>query len=119
MQKLLSDSSIINYVHSLPVISPRKGEEFDLFVSNNVAGVQIINSLEIISYFRSDPNTLIYLKLPTISYMIACTNTQGFEEGENCASTISVEHTLGSNVNLFGYDIILFGSDLILICSSF
>ena len=49
--------------------------------------------------------------------MIECTNTQSFEEGENCASTISVEHTLGYDMNLFGYDMILFGSDLILLGS--
>ena len=46
--------------------------------------------------------------------MIACTNTQSFEEGENYASTISVEHldlfqNIGSDIKLFGYDIILFG----------
>ena len=41
--------------------------------------------------------------------MIACTNTQSFvEEGENCASILSVEHletlfhTLGSDMTLFG-----------------
>ena len=51
--------------------------------------------------------------------MIECTNTQSFEEGENCASTISVEHTLGSDMNLFGYDMILFESDLILFGSGF
>ena len=39
MQKFSSDSSIINYVHSLPVISPGKGEEFDFSVSNGIAGV--------------------------------------------------------------------------------
>ena len=47
--------------------------------------------------------------------MITCTNTQGFEEGENYASTISVEHTLGSDMNFIGSDMILFGSDMILI----
>ena len=67
----------------------------------------------------SDPFTLIDLEIPTNSYMIACTNTQGFEEGENCASTISVEHTLGSDMNLFGSDMISFGSDMILIGSIF
>ena len=70
MQKFSSDSSIINYVHSLPVISRGKGEEFDVSVSNDVAGVKIINYLdilEIISYCRSDPFTLIYLELPTNS----------------------------------------------------
>ena len=83
MKKFSSDSSIINYVHSLPVISPGKGEEFDFSVSNDVVGVHISNSLEIleiISDCRSDPFTLIDLELPTNSYMIACTNTQNFEE---------------------------------------
>ena len=49
--------------------------------------------------------------------MIACTNTQSFvEEGENCASTISVEHleplfhTLRSDMTLLGSDVSLFGS---------
>ena len=78
MQKFSSDSSIINYVHSLPVIAPRKGEEFDFSVSNDVVGVQISNSLdilEIISDCRRDPFTLIDLDLPANSYMIACTKT--------------------------------------------
>ena len=44
MQKFSSDSSIINSRHSLPVISPGKGEEFDFSVSNDVSGVQISNS---------------------------------------------------------------------------
>ena len=75
MQKFSSDSSIINYVHSLPVIAPGKGEEFDFSISNDVAGVHISNSLdifEIISDCRSGPFTLIDLELPTNSYMIAC-----------------------------------------------
>ena len=47
--------------------------------------------------------------------MIECTNTQSFEEGENCTSTILVKnldliHTLGYDMNLFGYYMILFGS---------
>ena len=53
--------------------------------------------------------------------MIAWTNTQSFvEEGENCASTISVEHlehlfhTIGSDMTLFGYDVTLFGSSMTL-----
>ena len=49
--------------------------------------------------------------------MIACTDTQGFEEGENCASTISVEHTLGSDMDFIRSDMILFWSDLILLGS--
>ena len=51
--------------------------------------------------------------------MIACTNTQNFEEGENCASTISMEHTLEYDMNLFGSDIILLGYFLILFGSFF
>ena len=43
MQKFSSDSSYINYVHSLPVISLGTGEEFDFSVSNDVAGAQISN----------------------------------------------------------------------------
>ena len=51
--------------------------------------------------------------------MIACTNFQNLEEGDNCASTISVDHALGSDMNLFRSDMILFGSDLILLFSCF
>ena len=51
--------------------------------------------------------------------MIECTNTQSFEEGENCASTILVEQTLGSDMKLFGSDMILIGSDMILFFSGF
>ena len=47
VQKFSSDSSIINYVHSLRVISRGKGEEFDFSVSNDVVGVQISNYLDI------------------------------------------------------------------------
>ena len=64
MQIFSSDSSIINCVHSLPMIAPGKGEESDISVSNYVVGVQISNYLdilEIISYCRSDPFTLIDL----------------------------------------------------------
>ena len=47
--------------------------------------------------------------------MIACTNTQNFEKGENCSSTIWMEHTLGYDMSFIRYDMILFGSDMILI----
>ena len=63
-KKISIDSSIINYVHSLLVIAPGKGEEFEFFESNYVVGVNISNYLdilEIISYSRSDPFTLIDL----------------------------------------------------------
>ena len=39
-----------------------------------------------------------------------CMHIQNFEEGENCASTISVDHTFGSDMILFGSDLILLGS---------
>ena len=113
MQKFSNDSSIINFVHSLLVIAPRKGEEFDFSVSSDVYGMHInkyLDILEIISDCRSDPFTLIDLELSTNSYMIACTDTQGFEEGENYASTISVEHTLGYDIEFIGSDLILLGS---------
>ena len=63
-----------------------------------------LDFLEEISDFR-DSFTLIDLELRGNSYMIECTNTQSFEEGEFCASTISVEHTLGYDMKLFGYDL--------------
>ena len=66
-----------------------------------------LDILEIISYFRSDPFILINLELSQNSYMILCTNTQVFEEGENCASIITTKHLdlfhiIGSYMNLFG-----------------
>ena len=58
--------------------------------------------------------------------MIACTNTQSFvEEGENYASTTSVEHleplfdTLGFDMSLFGSDMTLFGSNFMFLEPSF
>ena len=76
---------------------------------------EYLDILERISEFRSNPFTLIDLDLLGNSYMIECTNTQSFEEGENYASTILVEnldlfHTLGYDMNLFGSNMILFGS---------
>ena len=68
MQKFSSDSSIINFVHSLSMIPPGKREKIDLYIYNDVVGVHISNYLdilEIISYFRIDPFTLIDLELPT------------------------------------------------------
>ena len=117
MQKFSSYSSVLNSVHSLQVIVSKNEEEFDFSISNVVVGVQKSNTLDVLeetSDFRSDPFTLFDLELPTISYMIACTNTHNFvEEGENCASTILVGHlfhTLGSDMTLFGYHMTLFGS---------
>ena len=70
--------------------------------------MQISNTtyiLKIIPYYRSDPFTLINLELPINSYRIACTENQNFEEGENCASTVSVEQSFGSDMNLFQYEL--------------
>ena len=73
--------------------------------------------MEEISYFRSYPLTLFDLYIPTNSYMSACTNTQNLvEEGENCASTISVGHleplfhNIGLDDTLFGSYMTSFGS---------
>ena len=77
-QAFSSDSSILNYVHSLSVIASENEEEFDFSLSNVADGVQKSNNLSIleeISDFRSDPFTLIDLYLPSNSYMIASTNT--------------------------------------------
>ena len=51
MQKFSSDSSIINFVHSLPVIVPGKGEGLDFSVSNDVVGVDISNYLDILEQY--------------------------------------------------------------------
>ena len=110
MHKFSSDSFILNYVQTLLVIVSENEEEFDLFISNVAAGVQKSNNLDVleeISYFMSDPFTLIDLDILANSYMIACTNIHNFVEGENCAFTISVGHleplfhTLGFDMNLF------------------
>ena len=57
-------SSILNYLQSLPVIASENEEEFDSSISSVVVGVQKSYNLVIleeISYFRSNPFTLIYL----------------------------------------------------------
>ena len=120
MQTFTSDSPL-NSVQNLLVIASESEEEFDFSPSNVVVGVKKSNTLdflEIISDYRINPFTLIDLEILANLYMIACTNTQNFEEGENCASTISMEHTLGSDMNLLGYYMVLFGYDLILFSSS-
>ena len=47
MQTFSSDSSIWNYVQSLPVSASKNKEEFDFSLSNVVAGVQKSNTLDI------------------------------------------------------------------------
>ena len=56
-------------MHSLPVTISKTVEEFDLSIYNNVTGVNISNTMdimEIISDYRIDPFTLINLELPVI-----------------------------------------------------
>ena len=56
--------------------------------------------MEIMSDYKSDPFTLINLELLVNFYRFACTENQNFEEGENCASTVSVERSFGSDMNI-------------------
>ena len=59
-------------------------EEFYFSISNDVVGVNISDTmdiLEIISYYRIEPCTLINIELLVNSYWIACTKSQNFEEG--------------------------------------
>ena len=82
-------SNSLNFVHSLPVTVLETVGEFALSIYNDVSGVHISNIsdiVEIISYYKSDPFTLINLELSVNSYKIACTENQNFE-GEKCAST--------------------------------
>ena len=61
MQKFSSDS--LNFVHSLSMIVSEKEEEFDFSISNDVVGVHISNTmdiLEIISDCRSDTSLMIH-----------------------------------------------------------
>ena len=44
MQKFSSDSSILNYVHTLRVIASENEEEFDFALSNVAAGVKKSNT---------------------------------------------------------------------------
>ena len=121
MQTFSSDSPL-NSVQNLPVIASESEEEFDFSPSNVVVGVKISNTLNIlekIPYCRSDPFTLLDLYLLANSYRIACTNIHSFEKGENCASTISVDHTFESDMNFIGSEMILFVSDMILLGSIF
>ena len=74
---------------------------------------------EEISYYQSDPFAPHDLYFPANSCRIACTKIQNFEEEENCASTVSVDHNFGSDMKIIGYDMILFWSDLIFLGSIF
>ena len=112
----------LNSVQNLPVIASESEEKFDFSSSNVASGVQICKNLDIfeeISDYKSDTFTPHDLDLSANSCRIACTKIQNFEEEENCASTVLVEHTVGSDMNLIGSDMILFGSDLIFLGSKF
>ena len=106
----------LNSVQNLPAIASESEEKYDFSPSNVSAGVKICDTLDIleeISYYQSDPfipHDLVFL---ANFCRIACTEIQNFEEEENCASTVSVDHNFGSDMNLIGYYVILFGSDMI------
>ena len=107
-----SSDSPLNSVQNFLVIASESEEEFDFSPSNVASSVHISNIFDIlekISYFKSDSFSLLDLDLLANSYRIACTNIQNFEERENYASTISVDHNFGYDINLFGSDMILLG----------
>ena len=117
-----TDDFPLNCVQNLPVIASESEEKFVFSSSNVDVGVQLCDTLDIlekISDYQSDPFTPHDLYLPANSYRIACTKIQNFEEKDNCASTISVDHTFGSDMNLIGSDMILLGYDLIFLGSKF
>ena len=101
-----------NSMQHLPVNASKSEEEFDFSLSNVAAGVQICNTLDIlekISDYKSDKFTPHDLYLPANSCRIAFTKIQNFEEEENYASTISVDHPLGYDMILFIFDMIFIG----------
>ena len=109
-------------MQNLPVIASESEEKFDFSLPNVAAGVKICNTLDIleeISDYQSEPFSPHDLDLPSNSCRIACTKIQNFEEEENCASTVSVDHNFGYDMKLIVSDIILFVFDLILFGSIF
>jgi len=109
-------------VQNLLVIASKSEEEFDFSLYNVNVGVKICNKLDIleeISGYHSDPFAPLDLDLPANSCRIACTKIQNFEEEINCASTVLVDHSLGSDKNLIGYDMISFIFDMIFLGSIF
>ena len=112
----------LNSVQNLPVIASESEEKFDISPSNVAASVEIckkLDYLEEILDYKSDTLSPHDLDLPANSCKIACTKIQNFEEEENCASTVSVDHNFGFDMNLIGSDMILFGSYLIFLGSKF
>ena len=78
-----------------------------------------LDILEEISYYKSDTFASHDLYLPANFCRITCTKIQNFEEKDNCASTVSVDHNFVSDMKLIGSDMILFGSYLIFLGSKF
>ena len=121
MQTFTDDFPLIS-VQNLPIIASESEEKFDFYPSNVSDGVKICKKLDIleeISDYKSDTFTPHDLYLPPNSCRIACTKIQNFEEKDNCASTVFVDHNFGYDMNLIGSDMILFGSDMILLGSKF
>ena len=104
MQTFTSDFPL-NSVQNLLVIASESEEKFDFSPSNVAAGVKICDTLDIleeISDYQSDPFAPHDLYFPANSCRIACTKIQNFEEEENCASTVSVDHNFGSDMIFLG-----------------
>src|SRR5882757_4515994 len=121
MQTFTSDFPL-NSMQNFPVIASESEQKFEFSSSNVAAGVKICDKLDIleeISDYQSDPFAPHDLYLPANSCRIACTKIQNFLEEEHCASTVSVDHNFGSDMNLIGSNMILFGSDLIFLGSKF
>ena len=90
-----TDDFPLNFVQNLPVIASESEEKFEFYSSNVAAGVKICDTLDIleeISDYQSDPFTPHDLYIPAKSCKIACTKIQNFEEKDNYASTVSVDH---------------------------
>ena len=104
MQTFIGDFPL-NSMQNLPVIAFESEEKFDFSPSNVAASVQICKNLDILEEildYKSDTFAPHDLDLPAKSNRIACTKIQNFEEKDNCASTVSVDHTFGSDMNLIG-----------------
>ena len=111
-----TDDFPLNYVQNFPVIASESEEKFDFSHFNVAAGVKICNTLGILKKildYNRDQFSTHDLYLPSNSCRIVCTKIQNFEEEENSAFTVSVDHTFGYDMKLIGYDMILFRSDII------
>ena len=106
----------LNSVQNLLVIASESEEKFDFYPSSVATGVKICNNLNILEEipdYQSDPFAPHDLDLPANSCKIACTKIQNFEEKDNYASTVSVDHLFGYDMKLIGSYMILFGYYLI------